>query len=295
MTGPCNANIWGFNAMKLVTIRTGEGTRAGRLDGESVTELEDRDVGALLAGGSARLDAARSASGQSRALAGLDLAPLVPNPPKVVCVGQNYLAHILEQGATPPDYPTLFNKFTNALIGPNDDIHLPRVSDNIDWEVELAIVIGTRARHVAEADALSHVGGYTVLNDVSARDYQRRTTQWMQGKAFEHTTPVGPCLVTPDEIDPHNLRLWTEVDGQVMQDSNTSDLVHRPAHLIAYVSEIFTLEPGDIIATGTPSGVGMARKPSVWLREGQVVRCGIDGIGVLSNRCVREPASSAAG
>jgi len=270
--------------MKLVTMRTADGTRAGRLDGDRVIELEDTDVGALLRGGEERLAAARIAAGPSRPLAGMDLAPVVPNPPKIICVGQNYLAHILEQGAVQPDYPTLFN----ALIGPNDDITIPRASDNCDWEVELAIVIGKRGRHISEADALDHVGGYTILNDVSLRDYQRRTTQWMQGKSFEGTTPVGPCLVTPDEIDPLNLRLWTEVDGEVMQDSNTSDLVFKPAQLIAYISEIFTLEPGDLIPTGTPSGVGMARQPSVWLRPGSTVRCGIDGIGVLNNRCVKE-------
>ena len=274
--------------MKLVTLRTADGTRAGRLDGDSVVELEDSDVGALLKGGEARLEAARNASGPSRRLADIDLATLVPNPPKVICVGQNYLAHILEQGATPPDFPTLFNKYNNALIGPRDDITLPRVSEQYDWEVELCIVIGRAGRHIPEADALDHVAGYTVLNDFSVRDFQKRTTQWMQGKSFEGTTPVGPCLVTPDEIDPLDLRLWTEVDGQVMQDSNTSDLVFKPAQLIAYISQVFTLEPGDLIPTGTPSGVGMARTPSVWLREGNVVRCGIDGIGVLENRCVKE-------
>ena len=274
--------------MKLVTIRTADGTRAGRLDGDRVVELEDTDVGALLKGGAARLEAARNASGPSRPLSDVDLAPVVPNPPKVICVGQNYLAHILEQGAAVPDYPTLFNKFNNALIGPNDDITLPKVSDKCDWEVELAMVVGKAGRHIAEADAMDHVAGYTVLNDFSVRDYQKRTTQWMQGKSFEGTTPVGPCLVTVDEIDVSSLRLWTEVDGQVMQDSKTSDLVHKPAHLIAYISQIFTLEPGDLIATGTPSGVGMARTPPVWLREGNVVRTGIDGIGVMTNRCVKE-------
>ena len=274
--------------MKLVTMRTAEGTRAGRLDGDTVVQLEDSDVGALLKGGEARLETARNASGPSRPLADVDLATLVPNPQKVICVGQNYLAHILEQGATPPDFPTLFNKFNNALIGARDDITLPRVSEQYDWEVELCIVIGKAGRHISEAAALEHVAGYTVLNDFSVRDFQKRTTQWMQGKSFEGTTPVGPCLVTPDELDPLNLRLWTEVDGQVMQDSNTSDLVFKPAQLIAYISQVFTLEPGDLIPTGTPSGVGMARTPSVWLREGNVVRCGIDGIGVLENRCVRE-------
>lgn len=274
--------------MRLVTLRTAGGTRAGRLDGDRVIELEDADVGALLRGGAERLEAARTASGPSRALSEVDLAAVIPNPPKVVCVGQNYLAHILEQGAKVPDYPTLFNKFNNALIGPNDDITLPKVSDQCDYEVELAMVIGKAGRHISEADALDHVAGYTILNDISIRDYQNRTTQWMQGKSFEGTTPVGPCLVTADEIDPLNLRLWTEVDGRLLQDSNTSDLVHKPSQLIAYISQIFTLQPGDLIPTGTPSGVGMARTPQVWLRDGSMVRSGIDGIGVLANRCVKE-------
>ena len=191
----------------------------------------------------------RGASGPGRPLADLDLAPVIVDPPKIICVGQNYLAHVTEQNAKLPEYPTLFNKFRRTLIGPNDEIVLPRVSDNVDWEVELTIVIGKEARHVSGAAAEEAIFGYTVLNDTSIRDWQFRTTQWMQGKAFESSTPLGPVVVSRDEVDAGNLRLWTELDGQVMQDSNTSDLIFKPADIVAYCSQMITLEPGDVIAT----------------------------------------------
>jgi acylpyruvate hydrolase len=274
--------------MKLVTIRTANGTRAGRLEGDTVVELADSDVGALLAGGAASMAAAATANGPRHALADVDLAPVIPNPPKIICVGQNYMAHIAEMGSQPPDYPTLFAKYTRALIGPRDDIILPKVSDNIDWEVELAIVIGSAGRHLTTENAMDVVAGWTILNDVSVRDFQRRTAQFLQGKTFEKSTPVGPALVTKDEVDASNLTLSTEVDGQVMQSSSTADLLFKPAEIVAYISQIITLEPGDIIATGTPSGVGAGRKPPVWLRAGQTVVCKVEGLGELVNRCVAE-------
>ena len=274
--------------MRLLTFRTDGGTRAGRVDGDQVIELEDADVGALLARGEAGLAAARSATGSTRPLAGLDLAPVIVDPPKIICVGQNYLAHIREQNAKVPEYPTLFNKFRRTLIGPNDEIVLPRVSENVDWEVELVIVIGRTARHVSGAAAEDAIFGYTVMNDTSIRDYQFRTTQWMQGKAFEASTPLGPVVVSRDELDPSNLRLWTEVEGVVMQDSTTADLVFKPAELVAYCSEIITLEPGDVIATGTPSGVGQWRNPPLFLQPGQTIRCSVEGIGALTNRAIKE-------
>ena len=274
--------------MRLLTFRTDGGTRAGRVDGDQVVELEDADVGVLLARGEAGLAAARSATGPTRPLAGLDLAPVVVDPPKIICVGQNYLGHITEQNAKVPEFPTLFNKFRRALIGPGDEILLPRVSDRVDWEVELVIVIGSSARHLNGPAAEDAIFGYTAMNDTSIRDWQFRTTQWMQGKAFESSTPLGPMVVSKDELDPLNLRLWTEVDGKVMQDSTTSDLIFKPADLVAYCSDIFTLEPGDVIATGTPSGVGQFRDPPVFLQPGQTVRCSIEGIGSLTNRAVKE-------
>ncbi len=274
--------------MKLVTIRTGNGTRAGRLDGDTVVELASSDVGALLASGEAGLAAAKTADGPRHDYASVDLAPVVPRPPKIICVGQNYMAHIAEMGSQPPKYPTLFAKYTRALIGPRDNITLPKASDKIDWEVELALVIGKEGRHLTEANALDVVAGYTVLNDVSVRDYQRRTEQWLQGKTFEGMTPVGPVLVTSDELDASDLALSTEIDGEVMQSSRTSDLLFKPAEILAYISTIISLEPGDIIATGTPSGVGSGRKPQVWLQAGQTVTCKVEGIGELVNKCVAE-------
>jgi acylpyruvate hydrolase len=274
--------------MRLVTIRTAGGTRAGRLEGDQIIELDATDVGALLAGGEAAMRSAASADGPRHDYAGADLAPLIPNPPKIICVGQNYMAHIAEMGSQPPDYPTLFAKYTRALVGPRDDIVLPKVSDNIDWEVELAIVIGKEARHVSGDSAMDAVAGWTILNDVSVRDFQRRTAQFLQGKTFEKSTPLGPMLVTKDEIDASDLRLTTEVDGQVMQDSSTADLLFKPPDIIAYISQIITLEPGDIIATGTPSGVGAGRKPPVWLKPGQTMVTRVEGLGEQVNRCVKE-------
>jgi len=258
------------------------------VDGDQVVELGDGDVGAVLARGAVGLSEALTASGSSRPFASLDLAPVISNPAKIICVGQNYISHIRETGAEQPKFPTLFNKFRRTLIGPNDDITLPKVSENADWEVELTIIIGREARHVSGAEAEAAIWGYTIMNDLSIRDWQKRTLQWMQGKAFEGTTPLGPVAVSRDEIDAGDLRLWTKVDGETMQDANTSDLLFKPAEIVAYCSQVFTLEPGDVIATGTPSGVGMSRQPSVWLQPGQVLESGIDGIGVLRNRCVKE-------
>jgi acylpyruvate hydrolase len=274
--------------MRLVTIRTAGGTRAGRRDGDQITELDATDVGALLAGGETAMRSAASADGPRHDYATADLAPLIPNPPKIICVGQNYMAHIAEMGSQPPEYPTLFAKYTRALVGPRDDIVLPKVSDNIDWEVELAIVIGKEARHVSGDSALDAVAGWTILNDVSVRDFQRRTQQFLQGKTFEKSTPLGPMLVTKDEIDAANLRLTTEVDGRVMQDSNTADLLFKPLDIVAYISQIISLEPGDVIATGTPSGVGAGRKPPVWLKPGQTMVTRVEGLGEQVNRCVKE-------
>lgn len=274
--------------MRLLTLRMDGGTRAGRLDGDTVTVLDAPDVGALLSGGAAALDAARTASGQQVAYADADLAPLVPRPPKIICVGLNYLAHIMEGSNSQPEYPTLFAKYTRALIGPKDAITLPAASERMDWEVELAIVIGAGGRHLTKENALDAVAGWTAFNDISARDWQRRTPQWLQGKTFEHTTPLGPVLVTRDELDSSDLEVRCEVDGVVMQQSRTSDLLFKPADIVAYASTVITLEPGDIIATGTPSGVGSGRTPQVFLKPGQTVRTYVEGIGECVNRTVAE-------
>jgi len=277
--------------MRLVTMRTTTGTKAGRLDGETITELPFDDVKAVLMSGPDWAATAARATGTTHAAAATTLAPVVPRPEKIICIGQNYLLHIREMGSEPPAYPTLFAKYTRALIGPRDDIVLPAASDRVDWEVELAIVIGKETRHVAKERALDAVAGWTVINDVSARDWQRRTGQFLQGKTFERTTPLGPALVTRDEVgDGDDLALRCEVDGRVMQDSRTSDLLFKPAELISYISTIIALDPGDIIATGTPAGVGAGRDPRVFLQPGQTVRSVVEGLGELVNTCIKEPA-----
>ena len=270
--------------MRLATIRTGAGTRAARVEGSVAIELTSPDVGTLLAGPDWRRRA--EAAGACHDISGIDFAPLIPRPEKIICVGLNYRNHILEMARELPEYPTLFAKYPSALIGARDDIVLPRVSSQVDWEAELAVVIGAPARHVSESDALDAIAGYSVLNDVSVRDFQNRTLQWLQGKTFESSTPVGPWLVTPDEIDhARSLELTCEVDGEQMQKANTADLVFAPAALVAYVSDIFTLVPGDIISTGTPGGVGHARKPPRYLADGAVVVTRIEGIGECRNTC----------
>ena len=275
--------------MRLTTIRTGDGTRAARVDGDRLVELPARDVGAVLAEGPVGLRDAADARGPERDAATADYAPVVPNPSKIICLGLNYKPHIREMGHDPPDVPTLFAKYAAALIGPCDPIVLPRVSTSVDWEAELAFVIGSPVRHADEPTARAAIAGYTICNDVSMRDWQRRTQQWLQGKTFESSTPVGPVLVTPEEVDDaRDLRVRCEVDGEVRQDARTSELVFDPVAIVQYVSMILTLRPGDLISTGTPGGVGAGMSPPVFLRPGQVVRTVIDGIGELVNECVAE-------
>jgi acylpyruvate hydrolase len=281
--------------MRVATIRTDGGTRAGRVEGDSVTLLPFADVGDLLASGPDWPQRATD-DGGSVALADADMAPVVQRPEKIICVGLNYRAHAAEANLELPAYPTLFAKFWRTLIGPNDDLVLPGNSDKVDWEAELALVIGTPTRHADLAAAESAIAGYTVLNDVSMRDWQRRTSQFLQGKTFERSTPVGPCLVTADELEnPHRLHMTCAVDDEVMQDAWTDDLVFSAAEIVSYISGIITLAPGDLIATGTPSGVGGARRPPVFLEPGQAMRTRIDGVGELINRCVTEPASEPTG
>jgi len=254
--------------MKLATIRNGTETGAVRVDGAEAIEIGASDVGTLLTdpGWRARAEAA---SGIRHDAAALDFAPLIPRPEKIVCVGLNYRNHILEMGRELPEHPTLFAKYSSALVGAHDDIVLPRVSSEVDWEVELAVIIGAPARHVSVEEAPRAIAGYSVLNDVSVRDWQNRTLQWLQGKTFESSTPLGPELVTLDELDhPESLELACEVDGERMQHAVTSDLVFGPAELVSYLSDIFTLMPGDVIATGTPGGVGHARNPPRYLHDG---------------------------
>jgi acylpyruvate hydrolase len=270
--------------MRLATIRISGTTRAVRIDGDIAVELDAADVGEVLA----RTDWpewAGAADGASHRLVELDYAPLIVDPDKVICVGMNYRNHIAEMGREPPEHPTLFAKFRSTLIGANDDITLPAVSTDVDWEAELAIVIGRRIRDADAASAEAAIAGFTVLNDVSVRDYQNRTPQWLQGKMFEHTTPLGPWLVTPDEAPGPNRVISCDVNAERMQHADTADLVFDPVTLVAYISSIITLEPGDVIATGTPGGVGAARTPPRFLRDGDEVVTRIEGIGECRNIC----------
>lgn len=215
-------------------------------------------------------------------------APLL-RPGKIICLGLNYADHAKETNSPIPQYPELFNKFANALIGPGEPIVLPRVSQQVDYEAELAVVIGKAGRYIDEARALEHVAGYTILNDVSMRDFQFRGRQWMQGKTFDRSTPLGPWIVTADEIpDPQALAISCEVSGEVLQSSNTREMIFGVAQVIAYISQIMTLEPGDVIATGTPAGVGFARDPKRLLRPGDVVRVTVERIGTLENPVIAE-------
>jgi len=276
--------------MRLATIRTPHGTRAVRIDGASAVETGHADVGALLGEDGWKATAA-AASGPEHGLAGLEYAPVVLSPGKVFCVGLNYRNHILEMGRDLPQYPTLFTKFADALIGAGDDILLPPESEAVDWEAELAIVIGHPARRADEESAGRAIAGFAVLNDVTMRDWQYRTTEWTQGKTFEATTPLGPVLVTPDEL-PGGVRpalpLSATVDGETVQKADTSDLVFDPVALVRYISTIITLRPGDVIATGTPGGVGHARKPPRYLSDGALLVTEIGGLGRLTNRARSE-------
>jgi len=258
-------------------------------------------IRAVLAGGDDALALARAAvahiraslvvAGAARALEAdgilwrteeVRLLPPVPDPPKILCVGRNYAEHAREGGGAPPEMPIFFGRFPHSLLGPGEPFVLPRVSPEVDFEGELAAIIGRPGRDIPQARALGHVAGYTIFNDISVRDFQRKTSQWMIGKNFDRSGPLGPALVTADEVpDPQALSLTVDVSGERMQEASTGTMLFSVAVLIAEVSRALTLEPGDIIATGTPSGVGFARKPPRWLRPGDLVRVAITGLGVL--------------
>jgi acylpyruvate hydrolase len=282
--------------MRLSTVRLpapdsdGLITAAARHEADELVLLPHPDVGALLASGEDWQQRAAAADGKRVPFEGTSLAPVVPHPNKIVCLGLNYASHIKEMGRPTPAHPTLFAKYDGSLVGAHDDIHMPPVSDDLDWEAELGVVIGRRARHVTRDEALAHVGGYTVVNDVTVRDWQHRTREFLSGKTFEATTPVGPSLVTPDELPAgaSGLTVGCSVDGDTMQKSNTSDLLFDVATTIAYLSTIITLLPGDLIATGTPGGVGAGRDPKVFLRPGQQLVTFVEGVGELRNTVVKD-------
>lgn len=278
--------------MRLSTVRLADDrqTAAARHEGDELVLLPYSDIGALLAAGDDWPARASSGSGERLPLAEASLAPPVPHPNKIICLGLNYAAHIKEMGRPTPVHPTLFAKYDGSLIGAYDDVHTPPVSDDLDWEAELGVVIGRSGRHVPREKALEYVAGYTVANDVTVRDWQHRTREFLSGKTFEATTPVGPALVTPDELPPgaSGLTIACSVDGHTMQKSNTADLLFDVADTIAYISSIITLLPGDLILTGTPGGVGAGRDPKVFLRPGQELVTTVEGLGELRNTVVKD-------
>ena len=224
------------------------------------------------------------------ALASVQLLPLIPNPGKIVCMGLNYADHAKEGGNARPDYPSFFLRGATSMVGHHSPIIRPKASTQLDYEAELAVIIGQRARHLTAANALSCVAGYSCFNDASIRDYQRKANQWTIGKNFDGTGPFGPWMVTPDELPPgcEGLRIQSRLNGKVMQDANTKDFLWNVVESLRIITECMTLEPGDVIITGTPAGVGYARTPPVWMAPGDVCEIEIEGIGTLSNPIIDE-------
>jgi 2-keto-4-pentenoate hydratase/2-oxohepta-3-ene-1,7-dioic acid hydratase in catechol pathway len=263
--------------MRLVTFqRAGAAPEAGVLDGNQVRGLGTSMLSVIAAGGTPK------PTGAAHDLASVKLLAPIPRPPKLICIGLNYRDHAAETKMEIPTVPTVFNKFPNVVIAPGAPIVLPKASTKPDYEAEFAFVIGTGGRHIPAARAMDHVYGYTIVNDVSARDFQMATTQWLMGKTFDTFAPMGPWLVTKDEIaDPHALDISLEIAGEILQKSNTREL-------IAHLSTVVTLEPGDVVSTGTPAGVGAARKPPRWLVAGDEVIVRVAGLGELRNPVVSE-------
>jgi 2-keto-4-pentenoate hydratase/2-oxohepta-3-ene-1,7-dioic acid hydratase in catechol pathway len=287
--------------MRLVQYRSGAASRLGVVIAQHVVDLQSAAVGAgrdplafrsviaLLEGRKEELDFVRALRPNAGAapLSSVQLDHPVAAR-KVVAIGLNYRDHAIEAGLTIPTAPLCFAKFTSSLSGPYDPIRLPAEDAQVDFEGELGVIIGARAKHVSEADAMNHVAGYVAFNDVSARKWQFEDGQWTRGKSCDTFAPNGPFLVTKDEVpDPGLLRITTSVNGQVMQDSNTKHLIFNVPKMVSYLSRSFALEPGDLIATGTPSGVGFSRKPPLFLKEGDVVEVEIERVGTISNRVER--------
>jgi 2-keto-4-pentenoate hydratase/2-oxohepta-3-ene-1,7-dioic acid hydratase in catechol pathway len=278
--------------MRLVTYRSGRGDRAGVLVEDGIVDAWDALGGSgstvreLLESG--RIEELRSAAGDTDArvaLAEIALLPPVPDPDKIVCIGLNYRAHAAEAGIEPPETPTFFAKFRNALAAPGATVSMPAASSKVDYEAEVAFVIGRQCSAVDEVEAGQYVAGYMLFNDLSARDLQFATPQWMPGKVFDGSAPCGPALVTPDEgeID-GSISFSLELNGEVMQDSSTDDLIFGIPELVSHLSRLMTLEPGDIISTGTPSGVGSTRDPRVWLKAGDEIVISSPTLGRLETR-----------
>jgi len=285
--------------MKLATLRTGiNGTTAAlALGADGYLPLPARTVGELLGRPEWKSEVAAAADGGQTAvvpLAEAELAALLPTAGKVICCGLNYADHIQEMGRELPEYPTLFAKYADTLIGAADAIEVFG-SERVDWEAELAVVVGAPLTRAGEDEAEAAIAGYTVANDVTMRDWQNRTLQWFQGKAFDATTPLGPVLVTADEFPAgHGFEVRGHVNGELVQHGNTATLVFSPARLLSYISQFTTLRPGDVVLTGTPGGVGMGMTPPCFLKDGDILRTEIDGIGRLENRVrIRQGATAA--
>ena len=281
--------------MRLVSFRANGHPRAALLrddgrvydiwgDASRGARESDRTLEAILEGG--LIDEVEPVDGDDGVpVEGLELLPPLTRPGKILCIGLNYRAHAEEQGAEPPETPTFFAKFQNSLSPPGATVPLPRWSEKVDYEAEVAFVIKDRCKDVPEDEAMDHVAGYTLLNDLSARDYQFKTPQWMPGKTFDGAAPCGPALVTPDEAGPHDrIEIELRLNGELMQKSTTADLVHSVPALVAYLSRLMTLQPGDVVSTGTPAGVGSLREPKVWLKPGDEVVVSSPQLGVLETR-----------
>jgi 2-keto-4-pentenoate hydratase/2-oxohepta-3-ene-1,7-dioic acid hydratase in catechol pathway len=274
--------------VRLVTYTSDRGPRAGVLvDGERIVDAWDALGGGcgtmrglLKADRFAELEAA-VAEARDEPLAEGPLLPPVPDPEKIICIGLNYRAHAEETNQEPPAVPTIFGKFRNALAAPGATVTLPAASEKVDYEAEVCVVVGRRLNEVGPEEALAGVAGYTLMNDLSARDLQLATTQWMAGKTFDGSAPCGPALVTADEVAHDAIEFALTLNGEEMQSSDTSDLIFGVPDVVAHLSTLMTLEPGDLISTGTPSGVGIARQPSVWLKPGDVLEISSPQLGLL--------------
>ncbi len=285
--------------MRFITFDDGGAGKVGVVDGDNVVVLDKiapdlpRTLKEIIAAGVPQdLEGRVKSAGSDarRKYSSVKLMMPIPEPGKVMCIGLNYHDHAEETGQKAPDYPPLFMRCTTSLCAAGEAMVVPKVSEQLDYEAELTIVIGKRCRHVSKDEALDHVFGYTCLNEGSVRDYQRKTTQWTGAKNFDKTAPVGPWIVTADEVPPgaEGVRVRALLNGEVMQDASTSSMIFNVAELVSTLSEVMTLEPGDLIPTGTPAGVGMGRKPQVWLKPGDTITIDIEHVGVLTNPVVAE-------
>lgn len=280
--------------MKFVSFRADNTPRYGVLDGENIVDLTDRlsyrDLLSLITANAA--DEAANAAKRATAdftTSDIRFRPVVPNPGKIICVGLNYHEHREETGMTQGKFPAIFPRWRDTQVGHREDVMLPRNTEQLDWEGELAVIIGKGGRHIGEADAMSHVFGYACYNDVSLRDFQRHSSQFTPGKNFPATGPFGPFLVTADEMgELDGKRIQTRLNGEIMQDATLDMMIFRPSWLIAYLSSFTPLSPGDVIVSGTPGGVGWTRNPPHWMKVGDVVEVEIDGCGILKNAIVAE-------